>query len=87
VYQFEVNYKGVRDEQSVVLERVMLLHPYRTFRIEDELDMSTGAEVMLRLRIGMISKHLSPLRVDKSRPLTFQSQYFCYSRVLGNLVQ
>jgi hypothetical protein len=27
------------------------------------------------------------LRVDKSRPLTFQSQYFCYSRVLGNLVQ
>ena len=61
VYEFEVKYNGVRDEQSVLLERVMLLHPYKSFRIEDEHDIATGANIKLRLRIGMIIKHLLPL--------------------------
>jgi len=59
VYEFDVKYNGVRDEESVILMRVMLLHPYRAFRIEDELNMSTGADVMLRLKIGMIVTCLS----------------------------
>jgi hypothetical protein len=61
VYEFEVKYTGVRDEQSAVLVRVMLLHPYRAFGIEDELNISTGAKVKLRLRKGMMMMtHRSP---------------------------
>lgn len=56
-----MKYNGVRNEQSVVLMRVMLLHPYRAFRIEDKHNMSTGADkIMLRLKIGMMITHLSP---------------------------
>ena len=58
--EFEVKYNGVRDEQSVLLVRVMLLHPYRAFRIEDELKLSTEAKVVLRLKKGMMITHLSP---------------------------
>jgi hypothetical protein len=60
VYEFEVKYNGVRDEESVVLVRVMLLHPYRAFRIEDELNISTEAKVMLSLKKGMMITNLSP---------------------------
>lgn len=52
MYRFEVKYTGVRNEQSVFLARVMLLHPYRAFRIEDESSLSTGSDVKIRLRIG-----------------------------------
>jgi hypothetical protein len=65
MYRFEVKYTGVRNEQSVFLARVMLLHPYRAFKIEDECNLSTGSDVKIRLRIGMMMK------VDKNRPLTF----------------
>jgi hypothetical protein len=67
VYEFEVKYNGVRSEQSVLLERVMLLHPYKTFRIEDKHGISTGANIMLRLSIGMIIKY----RYDYKAPFTF----------------
>jgi len=60
VYEFEVKYNGVRDEQSVILKRVMLLHPYRTFSTEDELNISAGANIHLRLREGMMITRLSP---------------------------
>jgi len=71
VYEFDVKYKGVRDEQSVILMRVMLLHPYKAFRIEDELNMSTGAELRVRLKIGTIITCLSPFwRVDKCQPVS-----------------
>jgi len=59
VYEFDVKYKGVRDEQSVILMRVMLLHPYKAFRIKDELNMSTAADFVLRLKIGMVIMCLS----------------------------
>ena len=60
MYEFEVKYNGVRDEQSVLLRRVMLLHPYRAFSSEDEHNMSTGANVWVRLKRGMIITRLSP---------------------------
>jgi hypothetical protein len=58
-YEFEVKYTGVKSEESVVLMRVMLLHPYRVFSIEDERNISTRAKVMLRLQRGMMITHLS----------------------------
>jgi len=60
VYEFEVKYNGVRAEESVILVRVMLLHPYRTFSIEDKLNISTGTKVRLCLRKGMMITRLSP---------------------------
>jgi hypothetical protein len=31
----------------------MLLHPYKAFKIEDELKISNGAEVAIRIHKGM----------------------------------
>jgi hypothetical protein len=59
VYEFEVKYTSVKNEQSVLLRRVMLLHPYRAFTIEDEFNFSAGANVMIRLNTGMLITHFS----------------------------
>jgi hypothetical protein len=53
VYKFVVKYSGVRDDQSVTLIRVMLLHPYKAFKVEDDFNISAGAEVEIRLHHGM----------------------------------
>ena len=60
MYEFDVKYNGVRDEQSVLLREVLLLHPYGAFRIEDKHNMSTGDKVQVRLKRGMIITRLSP---------------------------
>lgn len=52
VYEFEVKCTGGRKNQHVYLIRVMLLHPYKAFKIEDECNISGGAEVELRLHPG-----------------------------------
>ncbi|XP_021920403.1 putative helicase mov-10-B.2 isoform X4 [Zootermopsis nevadensis] len=51
-YEFEVMYTGVMKNRYITLIRVMLLHPYKAFRAEDDLDISTGAEVKIRLHKG-----------------------------------
>jgi hypothetical protein len=53
VYEFEVKCTGGRKNKQVCLVRVMLLHPYKVFRIEDEFNISSGSEVELRLHPGM----------------------------------
>jgi hypothetical protein len=53
VYEFEVKCTGGRKNQHVYLIRMMLLHPYKAFKIEDEYNISGGAEVALRLYPGM----------------------------------
>lgn len=52
VYEFEVKYSSVKNEQSVLLMRVTLLHPYRAFTIEDKFNFSSGANLMIRLNTG-----------------------------------
>jgi hypothetical protein len=53
VYEFEVKCTGGRKHQPVSLLHVMLLHPYKAFKIEDKFNLSAGAEVQLRLHPGM----------------------------------
>jgi uncharacterized protein with ParB-like and HNH nuclease domain len=53
IYEFEAVNSGGRDNQFIKLIRVMLLHPYKAFRIEDEFNISTGAQVEVRLHQGM----------------------------------
>jgi hypothetical protein len=53
VYEFEVKCTGGRKNQHVYLVCVMLLHPYKAFKIEDKFNISAGTEVELRLHPGM----------------------------------
>jgi hypothetical protein len=53
LYEFEVKCTAGRKNLPVSLIRVMLLHPYKAFKIQDEFNISAGAEVQLRLHPGM----------------------------------
>lgn len=53
MYEFEVMYTGIKHNQRLTLIRAMLLHPYKAFKIEDELKISNGAEVAIRIHKGM----------------------------------
>jgi hypothetical protein len=53
LYEFEVKCTGGRKNLPLSLIRVMLLHPYKAFRIQDKFNVSAGADVQLRLHPGM----------------------------------
>jgi hypothetical protein len=53
LYEFEVKCLGGRKNLPVTLIRAMLLHPYKAFRIQDDFNISAGAQVAVRLLPGM----------------------------------
>ncbi|XP_069689318.1 putative helicase mov-10-B.1 isoform X2 [Periplaneta americana] len=52
VYTFQVKNSGGRRNQSVMLKRLMLLHPYEAFQITDPLNISDNFNCMARLHPG-----------------------------------